>query len=94
MHFIKQRAATTGSHLESLLAHPFRLLSNPSLEPRLSYKGTMLNIPGFVSPHQPNSQASSQARWHPPQPSSASYRANFSQTTISLTDPCHRHRLA
>jgi len=50
MHFIKQRAATTGSHLESLLAHLFRLLSIPSLEPRLSYKGIMLNVPGFVSP--------------------------------------------
>jgi len=94
MHFIKQRAATTGSNQKPQLAQPIRPPSNPSLEPRLSYKGIMLNVPGFVSPLPPNPQVSSQARWHAPPPSSASCRANPSQTTLSLTDPCHRHRLA
>jgi len=58
MHFIKQRAATTGSYLKSQLAKPSRPPSNPNLEPRLSYKGTMLNIPGLVTLPRPDPQAS------------------------------------
>jgi len=44
MHFIKQRAATTGSRLLSLLANSLRPPSNPSPEPNLSYKSHYIEI--------------------------------------------------
>ena len=87
MHFIKQRAATTGSHLKSLLAHPIRPPSHPNLEPRLSYKGTMLNIPGLVSPLQLNPQVSGHAHKHPPPPTRAISRASTKRPTYPKQIP-------
>ncbi len=57
MHFIKQRAATTGSYQKPHLAHPIRPLSNPNFEPCLSYKRHYVKYPRirFATPAIPPS---------------------------------------